>query len=76
MTLSMRRLALTASASVLAIGGVLLPGASAMAATAPDASATAAAPVSQSTAGTAAPSQFGTEYCELYWDGSWACWYW
>jgi hypothetical protein len=74
MALSMRRLALTAGASVLAIGGVLLPGASAMAATAPDASATAA-PVSQSAAGTAAPSQL-MEYCETYWDGSWTCWYW
>ena len=75
MTRARRRLVLAATVTALGVGGVLLPGASAMAATTQGQSAAVTAPVSRSTAGTAATSAQQTTdyYCE--WDGygNWAC---
>ena len=48
MALSKRHLVLAATATTLGLGGVLLPGASAMAATTPEQSVAVAAPESQS----------------------------
>lgn len=78
MRLSIRRLALAATATALGIGGALLPSASAMAATTPDHSATVTAAPSQSTAETAhATSTQPTGYW-CAWDawGNWACVWW
>jgi hypothetical protein len=78
MALSKRHLILAATATTLGIGGVLLPGATAMAST-PAQSVTVAAPASQSTttATTGAPAaQPDDYYCEwvYVWD-EWGNWY-
>jgi hypothetical protein len=78
-----RSLVLAATATALGVGGMLLPGATAMAST-PTQSVTAAAPASTSTtATTGAPAAQPSEYCEWveYWDGwgnyyyEWTCYY-
>jgi hypothetical protein len=77
MALSKRHLVLAATATTLGIGGVLLPGASAMAATTPDQSVAVAAPASDSTSTTteAASAQPDTTcYYEWYVD-AWGNWY-
>ena len=77
MALSKRPLVLAATATTLGIGGVLLPGASAMAATTPDQSVAVAAPASDSTSTTteAASAQPDTTcYYEWYVD-AWGNWY-
>ena len=76
MALSKRHLVLAATATTLGIGGVLLPGASAMAAT-PDQSVAVAAPASDSTSTTTGASSAQPDtvcYYELYVD-AWGNWY-
>ncbi len=82
MALSKRHLVLAATATTLGIGGVLLPGASAMAAT-PEQSVAVAAPASDSTSTTTeAPSAQPDTICyeEWYVDAYgnyyyyWVCW--
>lgn len=75
MSLLKRRLVLAATATTLGIGGVLLPGASAMAATTPNLSTTATAAPSRNTMETAhSPSaQPNTWWCELDQYGNWVC---
>jgi hypothetical protein len=75
MSLSMRRFALTATATTLGIGGVLLPGMSAMAATTPDQGTVAAAPVSQSTTTTSGVPSVQPSGCG-WWSDGWIynCW--
>ncbi len=62
---SKRHLVLAATATTLGIGGMLLPSASAMAASTPDQSTTITAPASPSTTTTTeAPSTQPGDYCE------------
>ena len=72
MTRLKRRLVLAVTATALGASGVLLSGATAMAATTPGHSATATAPQSTEMAST---SGLPTDIiiCETYWDGSWVC---
>ncbi len=83
MALSKRHLLMAATATTLGIGGALLPGASAMAATTPVQSTSVEAPAAQSTTTTTeAPATQADTYCyeEWYVDTSgnwyygWVCW--
>jgi nitrous oxide reductase len=66
---------MVATATALGVGGVLLPGASAMAATTPT-QTTTVVPVSQSTS--LQPRGENDEYYYCEWDeyGNWACVWW
>jgi hypothetical protein len=77
MRLLKRRVVLAATATTLGIGGVLLPAASAMAATTPDHTATAtAASHSATTAARTSSPRPADYYCEWDDQGNWVCYWW